>query len=155
MRVMPPQRLHICELREGAIAEVASSKTSTPHPEECRRKWGVGILILLDVACRGRSWQRHFARPRGVMRAQGLAVGEAQEPGAIVNFGRQRPSAEILRLGQERKPPAEGNAVGRIVQAQEVRSAVSDRVTGIERCAYRDLPYREAGSRDPHIGLAW
>src|SRR5664279_2349699 len=120
---MPPQRLHICELREGAIAEVARLEASTTHPKECRRQRGVGILILLDVACRSRSWQRHLARPRGIVRAQRLAVGKAQEPGAIVNFGRQRPSAEILRLGQERKPPAEGNAVGRIVQAQEVRSA--------------------------------
>src|SRR5664280_2886957 len=97
---MPPERFHIRELREGAIAEVAGLKASTPHPEKCRRKWSVGILILLNVACRSRSRQRHFARPRGVVRTQGLAVGEAQERGAIVNLGGQRSSAEILRLGQ-------------------------------------------------------
>src|ERR1035437_4522381 len=132
---MPPERFHICELREGAIAEVASLKTSATHSEECRRQRGVGILILLNVACRSRRWQRHLACPRGIMREQRLAVGKGQEGGATVMFGRKRSSAEILCIRQEGKPPAEGDAVGRIVQSQEVRSAVSDRVTGIGRRA--------------------
>src|ERR1019366_2223266 len=135
MGVMPPKGFHVRELREAAVAEIVGLKASTTHPKQCRRQRRVRVLILLNVACRSRNRQRHLARPSGVVRAQGFAVGEAQERSAIVNLGGKRWSAKILRLREQGKPPAESNAVGRIVQAQEVWSAVADRVGAVEHRA--------------------
>ncbi len=130
--------------------------------QSCRRAPGrlaarqrrVGILILLDVSCRGRSGQRHRVGPGRVVLAHRLAIGEAQQGRAIVDLRQQAVRPIILRFRQQGEPVAESEPVGRIVQTQEVGRAVADRVAVVRRGPQADFLRRKSGGGNADLGIA-
>ena len=90
--------------------------------------------------------------PRGVVRAQGLAIGVADERGAIVDL--RRPGAgllEILRLGEIGAPSAKGGARWFAIEAQRIGGAVTAAVALRKRCGEGDARGWGAGEFDADL----
>ena len=86
------------------------------------------------------------------MGAKGLAVGVADEGGAIVDFGGAGfGRLEILGLGEEGEPTAEGGASGGRIEAEEIGRAVVETVASGEGCGQDEERGESAGDFDADV----
>ena len=111
--VVAPECPGVRKFSKRTIAQIAGGKASILHPKDRGSHRSVRIVILPHLAGARRHRQRHGAQPRRVMLAQGLAIAEAQQGGAIINLCGKFASV-VLRLGQQGEPAAKGAPVSRI-----------------------------------------
>jgi hypothetical protein len=117
-----------------AVAEIFGKEWARANAKEICAKRGLGINALPDGG--PGEFARMAAKPGFVVGVQGLAIGETQQCGAIIDLGWQLGQANLcLREGDE--PSATGLAVLRSVEAKKIRSSISKTVAGVEEEGYR------------------
>ncbi len=132
MRVEAPDRLRIGELQKGSVCVVFGPVWTWFHAEERGAEWGGRILILSYRFHCGRLRQRNRISPAAFVITQSLAIGEADQSGAVVNLsGARFGRFEVFGLGQPDEPAAEGFPIAAGVQTKEVGCAIAEGIVGI------------------------
>ena len=92
------------------------------------------IAPCANLARRGRNLNSAGLEPAFIVALESLAIGIAQQTGAVADFGRDfGRGTNGLVLRDEREPAAKGGLVGRIGQAQKVGCAVAEPVAPNQR----------------------
>src|ERR1700730_10063358 len=131
MHIEVLQSLGIGKFGKGSIFQIVGEKGAGTDAEQSSAERRVGIAIFLEGRKCGSRFDLRFTKPIGVVGAESVAVRVAEERGAIINFARDfvlRP--QCLKLGDLHKPATESFLVGRRIEAEEVRSAISEAVVG-------------------------
>jgi hypothetical protein len=141
------ERARVCELREGSVREVRLVERACRRAEEFFADGAALQRVGANVRRDGVVRLAHAQEPRAVVRAQGLAPGEAHEARAValINVPLLARLVELL-LGDGCEPLAEALAVAERAQLFAVGDAVRirvvparlDRRDRVGRCGWRD-----------------
>src|SRR5277367_5459473 len=119
----------IGKLSKCTVGDIVWLEGAGPNPKECCAEWRVRVAPSANLARRCRNFDFCGLEPAFIVALEGLAIGIAKEAGAVGDlrrdFGRR---TDGLKLGDERKPAAEGGLVCWIGQAEKGRCAVIEAV---------------------------
>ena len=123
------QRFGVGKLRKRSIGRVGGFEVAGSNAKQTSAQRRLRIAPCTNLAGKRGNFSSGLHKPRVVVALEGFTIGVAQQAGAICDFGgdfRLRPHGlEVRDLGE---PLPERGLVGRVGQAEKIRSAVVETV---------------------------
>ena len=120
------QSFSVGKLGKGAVGCVSGFKAAGLDPEERGAQRSIGVAPGANLPRQRRNLDARGQEPGIVVALQRLAIGKAQQAGAIGDLRREFSFwSNGLVASDEREPLPEGSLIGRIGEAQEIRRAIA------------------------------
>jgi hypothetical protein len=134
MRVEILQSFGVGKFGEGAIIDICGKEWAGADAKNFGAERSCGIAIFFDGGQGGRRLDATFNLPGIVASTKCVAIGIAQERGAIVDFLREiLIGTKRLEFGDEDEAAAKGVLIGRGIETEEIGSAVGVMIAEVGR----------------------